>query len=36
MEDITAMRIEITSIDFIGYLIDEGALQVESFLWVVW
>lgn len=34
------MRIEITSIDFIGYLIDEGGLQVEpgdadSFLWVV-
>jgi hypothetical protein len=39
MEDIPAVRIEITSIDFIGYLIDEGGLQVEpgdadSFLWV--
>ena len=41
MEDITAVRIEIASIDFIGYLIDGGGgLQVElgdadSFLWVV-
>jgi hypothetical protein len=40
MEDITAVRIEIASVDFIGYLIDGGALQVEpgdadSFLWVL-
>jgi hypothetical protein len=27
MEDITAVRIEIASVDFIGYLIDRGACK---------